>query len=130
MSFDITNISMPRTMNNMQKFIEGDGYRKGTPVHIRGALKFNDMLVRHNLEEIWEPIQSGEKGKFIYLMEPNNVGANVISFVSGIPKEFDINKYVDKNKMFEKIIIDPVSGILEPIGWSVEKKLTLESFFG
>ena len=130
MNFDITNISMPRTMNNMQKFIEGDGYRKGTPVHIRGALKFNDMLVRHNLEEIWEPIQSGEKGKFIYLMEPNNVGSNVISFVSGIPKEFDINKYVDKNKMFEKIIIDPVSGILEPIGWSVEKKLTLESFFG
>jgi hypothetical protein len=32
--------------------------------------------------------------------------------------------------MFEKIILDPAKNILEPIGWSVEKKLTLESFFG
>lgn len=130
LSFGLMDISMPRTMNNMQKFIEGSSYRKGTPIHIRGAIAFNNMLKKHNLENVWESLQSGEKGRFVYLMEPNSVGENVISFVNGIPNEFDINKYIDKNKMFEKIILDPVSGILEPIGWSVEKKLTLESFFG
>lgn len=130
MSFDVNDLSMPRSMNNMEKFKEGDTTRKGTPVHIRGAWAFNRLLKTHNLENIWEPIHSGEKGKFVYLTLPNTIGIDVISFVSGVPKEFEINKYVDKNKMFEKIIVDPVTGILEPIGWSVEKKLTLESFFG
>jgi hypothetical protein len=32
--------------------------------------------------------------------------------------------------MFEKVITDPMDGILEPIGWTVEKQLNLTEFFG
>ena len=127
-NFPIEQIAMPRSMNNLNKYLNNG--MKGIPVHARGALKFNEMLEKHNLSNTWETVKSGEKGKFIYLMEPNPVGENVISFVTSIPKEFDVERFVDKNKMFEKIITDPASNILEPIGWSVEKKVTLESFFG
>ena len=88
------------------------------------------MLKSKGLEKIWEPVKESEKGKFVYLREPNNVGTDVISFNTDIPVEFDCEKYINKDKMFEKIIVDPVTGILSPLGWTVEKKLTLESFFG
>ena len=130
MSLNVADIAMPRTINNIKKYQQAEGFMKGTPPHVRGAIIFNRLLKKYNLEKIWEPMKESEKGKFIYLNEPNNIGTDVISFNTEIPVEFNCEKYVNRNKMFDKIIIDPVTGILEPIGWSVEKKLTLESFFG
>lgn len=130
MQMDPSDIAMPRSMNNLRKYEVGDGFMKGTPPHTRGAIQFNRLLKKHNIEGFWEKIREGEKGKFVYLTVPNNTNSNVLSFITSIPKEFDCNKYIDKNKMFEKIILEPVNNILEPIGWSYEKRLTLESFFG
>ena len=130
MNFHFSDIGMPRTVNNIRKYEQADGFMKGTPPHVRGAIVYNRLLKRHNLQKIWEPMKESEKGKFVYLREPNNVGTDVISFNTDIPSEFDCEKYIDKEKMFEKIIVDPVTNILTPVGWTVEKKLTLESFFG
>ena len=129
LKFSMKDIGMPRSMNNLNKY-SGNLAIKGIPIHVRGALAFNRMLEHHNLQNIWEPIQSGEKGKFCYLTLPNSVNSNVISFTTDVPKQFDVERFVDKHTMFEKIISDPAKNILEPIGWSVEKKLTLDSFFG
>lgn len=129
MNLRVEDIAMPRTMNNIRKQTRKDEtFNKGTPPHVRGAIVFNRMLQKHNLKN-WETIKDGEKGKFIYLFQPNNVGTDVISFSTSIPDEFDCKKYVDKNKMFEKVIIDPVEGILEKLGWSSEKKTNLLDFF-
>jgi len=130
MLFDVTDIAMPRTVNNLKKYSQNEGFMKGTPPHVRGAIIFNRLLHTYSLQNIWEPVKESEKAKFLYLREPNNVGTDVLSFNTTIPEEFNCEKYIDKEKMFEKIIIDPVTGILDPVGWSVEKKLTLESFFG
>ena len=131
MKMPVEDIAMPRSMNNLNKYVERDGsIRKGCPPHTRGAIVFNQLLERYDLTYIWEKIVSGEKGKFVYLREPNNVGADALSFTSTLPKEFDVEQYVDREKMFEKIIIDPAMNILAPIGWNHEEKLTLESFFG
>ena len=53
----------------------------------------------------------------------------VIAFVSKIPKEFDIEKFIDYNGQFEKAFIDPLKNIMNSIGWNYEKKNTLESLF-
>ena len=47
-----------------------------------------------------------------------------------IPNEFKVRDYVNYEKMFQKIIVEPMEGILDPIGWSIEKKLNLSDFFG
>ena len=31
--------------------------------------------------------------------------------------------------MFSKIIAEPMEGILDPIGWTIEKQLNLTNFF-
>jgi len=126
------DIAMPRTMNNVHQYTPRNddiGYKKGTPPHIRGAILFNRLISRFDLSKNWEYIRNGEKGKFVYMRQPNPLGAEVLSYLTSIPEEFECRNYVDYEKMFQKIIIDPMEGILEPIGWSVEKKLTLDSFF-
>jgi DNA polymerase elongation subunit (family B) len=130
MEFDVEDIAFPRSMNNMKKNDTGTGFMKGTPPHTRGAIQFNRLLKQKGLDKEWESIKEGEKGKFLYLREPNNIGTDVISFATALPKEFDCEKYVDREIMFEKAVIDPVQGFLEPIGWTTEKVVTLESFFG
>ena len=123
------DIAFPRTMNNISKMTQTSGFAKGTPPHIRGAIQFNRLLKQYELEKDWETMKDGEKGKFIYLREPNNIGTNVLSFNHTVPKEFDFIKYIDFEKQFSKAIIEPMDIILSPIGWTPEKQNTLEDFF-
>ena len=80
-------------------------------------------------------IQDGEKIKFLYLKKPNPVGGicgrdHVISFSSNVPKEFDLDTYINYDLQFEKSFLDPLKTILDAIGWKHERAASLESLFG
>jgi DNA polymerase elongation subunit (family B) len=123
------DIAFPRTMNSITDYTIKEGFMKGTPPHVRGAIAFNRLLEQKNLTKKWEKINNGEKGRFVYLREPNNVGTHVISFMTSLPDEVDINKYIDYEKMFSKTVTEPFKHILDPIGWSSVKRATLVDFF-
>jgi hypothetical protein len=53
----------------------------------------------------------------------------VIGFIGKSPKEFQLEKYTDKKKQFEKTFQEPLDNILQAIGWSIKQQVTLESFF-
>ena len=124
------DISFPRGINGIKKY-KGtkDIYIKGTPIHVRGALIYNDLLVKHGLTKAFPMIQDGDKIKFTYLKEPNTIHESVISISGSLPTEFNLNKYIDYEKQFQKAFVDPLGIILEKIGWNTEKKSTLEDFF-
>jgi DNA polymerase elongation subunit (family B) len=98
-------------------------------MHVRGALLYNFYLKEKKLEKKYELIQEGDKIKFLYLKEPNTIGENCIAFVSSIPEELQLTKYVDYNIMFEKSFLEPLTTILNGIGWSAKPKATLEGLF-
>ena len=60
---------------------------------------------------------------------PNTIQENVFSFIQEFPKELDLEKYIDYDAQFNKSFVEPMKIILNAIGWSVEKKVSLESFF-
>ncbi len=129
-NMDPAEIAFPRTCNNVEKYSNRlTIYSKGTPMHVRGSLLFNHYLKQKNLEGKYNVINNGEKIKFCYLMNPNPIHENVISFISEFPKEFGLSHYIDYDLQFEKSFIEPLKAILDSIGWSVEKTATLESFF-
>ena len=61
---------------------------------------------------------------------PNIIGENTIAFVTKLPTEFDVHKYVDYDTIFEKAFVEPLKNILNPIGWNTEPQATLEDLFG
>jgi DNA polymerase elongation subunit (family B) len=130
MSLPAEDISFPRGVSDMVKWKDRSHlYKKGTPIHVRGALLYNHHLNKNGLVQKYESIFSGEKIKFCYLKMPNYIQENVIAFNSVIPDEFSIREFVDYEKQFEKAYIEPLKNILDVIGWSTEKQMTLEDFF-
>lgn len=124
------NVSFPRTASDVQKYKSSNSiYVKGTPIHVRGALLFNHLIKDRKLTNKYSLIDNGEKIKFCYLISPNPIHENVISFIQDFPKELDLNKYVDYELQFEKSFLDPLKIILDVIGWNVEKTANLEMFF-
>jgi len=125
------DVAFPRSLSEIKPTSKNDFFvPKGTPIHVRGAMLYNFLLNREKLNTKYVDIKSGEKIKFLYLKEPNPVGHNVITFPDYLPKEFNLASYVDHNKQFDKSFVEPLSAILDAIGWEAEKRSTLESFFG
>jgi DNA polymerase elongation subunit (family B) len=123
-------ISFPRSVSNVVKYKGANTiYAKGTPMHVRGALLFNHYVKERKLDKKYAYIQNGEKIKFCYLKKPNPTRENVISFIQDFPKELDLEKYVDYDTQFDKAFLEPMKAVLNAIGWSDERKITLESFF-
>ena len=123
-------IAFPRSVSDVDKYKDSSTiYRKATPIQCRGALLFNFYIKQHKLTNKYSLIQSGEKIKFCYLKKPNPIHENVISFIQDFPKELNILSYVDYDLQFEKGFLEPLKVILNSIGWSYEKRSTLDSFF-
>ena len=124
-------ISFPRSCNNLKKYRSSkDIFVKGTPIHVKGALIYNQKIKEHKIDHIYPAIQEGDKIKFIKLKSRNPFKNDVISYITKLPREFELDEYIDRDIMFEKTFITPLSFILESIGWDVEKKASLEAFFG
>ena len=124
------NIAFPRGCNGLSKYKNNARiYEKGCPIQVRGALLYNYYIRKNKLEHKYPIIQEGEKIKFMYLKTPNPIQENVISFFQQLPKEFNLEKYVDYTMQFEKSFLEPLKNVLECIGWHHEKRGNLLSFF-
>jgi len=124
-------VAFPRGINGLKDYSDSANlYKKGTPIHVRGAILYNYMMKEKNLTKSYPLIQEGEKLKFTYLKTPNPLKEDVISFPVRLPKEFGLHEYVNYDLQFEKAFIEPIRVILNCIGWQTEKQSSLESFFG
>jgi hypothetical protein len=130
MRFD--EVAKPSGVNGMYKYKDASsGWAKGTPIHVRGAFIYNQMVDQHSLGKKLEKIRDGDKVKFCYLKVPNPTKENVFAIPVGeLPEEFFLEKYIDYETQFEKVFAGPLRSITDAIGWNLEHKSTLEGFFG
>jgi len=125
------DIAFPRGVSNVVEYSSAETiYKKGTPMHVRAALLHNRQIKDRGLSRKYQPIRNGEKIKFIYLKTPNPIKENVIGFMQYLPKEFELDHYIDYETQFQKTFLDPIEPIFKAIGWSTEETSSLEDFFG
>ena len=126
----LDEIAFPRGVNGIEKYhSKSDIHTKGTPIHVRGALVYNHLINEHKIDTIYEKIKNGDKLKFIYLFEPNTAKSNVIAILNELPKELNLEKYIDYETQFNKAFLEPLKIILNSIGWKAERISSLEGFF-
>jgi hypothetical protein len=127
----VEEVSFPRGLNGLKEYSDSKTlYKKGTPIHVKGAILYNHFLNEKKLTTKYQLIREGEKLKFTYLKSPNPFKDTVVSFPTRLPKEFGLQEYIDYDTQFEKTFLEPVKVILDCVGWQAEKQFTLESFFG
>ena len=123
-------ISFPRGLNGLATYSDPVIlYKKGTPIHVRGAILYNHNLKQFGLTKKYPLIQEGEKIKFTYLKMPNPFKDDVISYPSRLPPEFALDNFIDYDLQFDKAFLEPIRVILDCMDWSPEKTNSLEDFF-
>ena len=135
MDMKAERIAYPRSCNGLKKWADSSSiFKKRCPMHIKGALIYNFLLRKEKLSHKYPFIQEGDKIKFIELRTPNSMQANVISFMTKLPKEFDLQETINYDIMFDKSFVEPLTFILDQIGWNVDRSYgtqrTLEALFG
>lgn len=125
----VEDIAFPRSVNNLSEYASPTNiYNKGTPMHVRASLLYNNLVKELSLDKEIPSIREGEKIKFIYLKEPNPIRENVIAFPLALSKKLDLHDYIDYNTQFEKSFLEPLKAILDVLGWSTKKIRTLKEF--
>lgn len=130
MQLSFEEIAFPRSVKKLSKYKGSSNiYILGTPVHAKASLIYNHLLQKHKLTKKYSPVYDMDKVKWAYLKEPNPIHEEVIAAPGTFPPEFDLDKYIDREKMFHNAFLNPINSFLDIIGWEFEKKSTLESFF-
>lgn len=131
---DLSLISFPRGVQNLEKYSlesEGkEGYASGTPIHVRGSLRFNKWIKENKLQNKYNFIQEGEKIKFAYLKMPNTFNEHVIAWnTSTVPKEFNLEKYIDYEQHFQIGYMNTIQKILDAVGWFAKIQNNVDDWF-
>ena len=126
----VEDIAKVSGTNDIDRYVDKQTvYKKACPIHIRGCILMNKWIVDNGMENKYPLIQSGDKIKFVYLKMPNPIRENVISFVDAPPAQLNLDAYVDRDKQFSKVFLDPLQNVLDALNWSGTKLDTLDSFF-
>ena len=123
-------VASPRSVRDLDKYVDRTSiFQKGTPINVKGALIYNFYLKKFNLDKKYEAIASGQKIKYAYCITPNPLQCSVIACPSDLPKEFGMDRYIDRNMQFEKAFLEPIKTIINTMGWETEPRATLLDFF-
>lgn len=134
---EIEDIAKPSGVKGIKKYSNPRAgiCKKGTPIHVRGAIVYNDYVNKNKLQEKYPIIQEGSKAKFVYMLDPNPLhGTHVLSFARAFPNKSILSKYVDWNKMFELTFLNKITGFAEvaEVDVSIDKKnkVNMDDIFG
>ena len=125
-------VAYPRSVNGLSKWTESHSlFKKGAPIHVKGAILYNHLIRKNKLENRYPNIQEGDKIKFLYMTLPNIYQSSAIAFITKLPKQLNFN--IDYETQFEKSFVEPLNYIIEKINWNVDRSYgtqgTLEDFF-
>jgi DNA polymerase elongation subunit (family B) len=119
-SLDISDISFRSSIKNYDKYkSKSEGLRvgKGTPVHVKGSIYYNELIKKLGIDTKYESITSGNKIKWFYCA-PNAYNIKCLSYNTVIPEEFNIKP--DYEFMFDKLVRPAVDRLYECIGWPIQ----------
>ena len=137
---DFNLVALPTGVSKLSKFTNRKlgksgiftNVAKGTPVHVKAAFKFNDLLKYYKLDNT-EPIRNKEKIKWAY-MKNNPFGIDDLGFKGyDDAKEITdfIKQYIYYDRLFEGALQKKINMFYDAMSWDlpVDKKNTLERFF-
>ena len=127
-------VAYPRSVNGLLKWTESHNlFKKGAPIHCKGAILYNHLLKEKKLQGKYPFIQEGDKIKFLHMKIPNTYQSTSISFMTKLPKELNLHTIVDYDMQFEKSFVEPLKFITKIIQWNIDGSYgtqgTLEGFF-
>jgi len=132
---EVVNIMKNSGVKEISKYTKNrtpfSGYVTGTPVHVKSAINFNDLLAMNKVTDV-TPIQDGEKVKWAYVSN-NPYGFESIALRGYQDPKFIeqfVSQYIDRNKMFESDLKGKLDDFYSARGWgSLPENNNVQKFF-
>jgi DNA polymerase elongation subunit (family B) len=126
---DLVSIGENISISDIESVAIGEGFKSGATRQGKAAVRYNQFLDKHNLSRLYPKIKNGDKIKMIIMKVPNTMNTPCLAFLSEVPPEFEIDKYIDKEEQFNKTFFEPMKRVFEVIGWKYNNEVSLEDFF-
>jgi DNA polymerase elongation subunit (family B) len=128
--YSFEEIASPRGCSSLSDYRSSlKIYNKGTPIHVRGALLFNKLVIDNKLQKKYNLISDGDKVKYCYMKVPNPLHEDVFAILNVLPKQFKLESYIDYDRQFDAAFLSPLTLICDSIGWKTKEISTIENFF-
>ena len=135
---EVDKISIPTGVKNITKYITNNSnkfttHKKGTPVHVKSAIAYNDLLKHYNQDKRYEKISNGSKIKWVYLKN-NDLGLNTVAY-KGYEDPPEIMKFIrdniNPNKLYNQALHKKIMMLYQALGWNepTDATKTIERFF-
>ena len=140
-SLNYDSIASPTSVKGIRKYLKKDRenssvfslYHKGTPVHVKSALAYNDLLKYYNREKKYTFIQNGDKIKWVYLKK-NSLGLDVVAY-KGYEDPIEILNFIGENidfeKMYTQALKKKIALFYDTLKWGepIDVEQSIERFF-
>lgn len=133
----LVDVMFPIGVKNVTKYVrQGDKpfmpRMKGTPVHVKSALNYNDMLRHLGIDKRYQGMINGEKIKWTYL-KANSMGLDTMAlkgFEDPEPIDKFVTEYIDYEKVFDSAFANKLGDFYSAMNWgSIPKNNNLGKFF-
>lgn len=130
-NLSIQEVGKPVRVNTLDDYVDEEKiYKKGAQAQIKASLFHNHFITKMGLAKKYDLIKEGDSIKYMYLVKPNPLGIDCIGMKDNIlPKEFNLDDFIDYEKMLVTYFLNPTEKILDAIEWKKEKINTLEEMF-
>jgi len=131
----LLEVMSPVGVKKIKKYLAGKGqyglYKKGTPVHVKAAINYNEMLYQLGINTV-KPISNGEKIKWAYL-KANPLHLQALALTGNDDPEEIVNfvtTYIDYDHMFKSAFHNKLGDFYSALGWgAVPENNNLNKFF-
>ena len=138
-SMPVASLGNPTGVKTLNKYIErkplgGEMFtviRKGAPAAVRATIRYNDLLKYWRLDKKHSTIVQGDKVKWIYLKK-NPYSIDALAYLDfDMPKKVEefLDKFADKEKVFDSILLNKLEGFYNDLGWSLNTNPYVNKFF-
>ena len=135
---EFNKIAIPTSVKGIKKYKNRDGslfnsHKLGTPVHVKSAIFYNDLLKYLKVSKRYTNIFDGEKIKWVYL-KTNPIGLETIAYKGheDPPEILDfIRQYINPEKLYKQALHKKIMMLYEALGWDepTDASKTIERFF-
>jgi len=138
-SMPVASLGNPTGVKTLNKYIErkplgGEMFtviRKGAPAAVRATIRYNDLLKYWKLDKSHSTIVQGDKIKWIYLKK-NPYQIEALAYLDfDMPSKIEefLDKFADKEKVFDSILLNKLEGFYDDLGWSLNTNPYVNKFF-
>lgn len=129
------DVMTPTSVKNITKWTVRDGYIgeriSGTPIHVKSALNYNDLLKINKIESI-PPVQDGDKILWTRIRQ-NEFGMETIAITDNDDPQFILDmivKYIDYKAIFESLLEKKLQDFYNALDWGqIPESNNLNKFF-